>query len=610
MSINGRYDDDTPPAELAGDHAALIAAIPEMWRADDARLLTWIQDGTDMASGLYEKQIGHERSRFNREIYQPYQRLAKAVAPYLPEAAQDRVLKLIARINPHKDKGGRHFWTDEDDELVKDLDFRVDAALRAAAKRWGKASQPVNGVSDMPRTELHTDLDIQVLAHVLANPALYKQAGKDIDETYSPQKIWEADIQLYKAQAGYPPERYPTLEQWQSPARRMAEQVLPSMLQHYQADRGIPPADEAARVVLVHWILTYRACHTAPVKLTEFQNWSKPGGADHELMRSHGYDRANNTEWREYVYKSLAVMQSQSAMADANPVPAISAITHDASAALTLKDPRQVVIVHYACEPMAETLGDPRPIVVVLRDAMTGRLETIADTNERALLTRLRDAMENRAWPDVVTWNMGDAGPFGWAALSRRADELGITLPIPQPHLNLAQHLWDQLGNDYIPHGEHGRLYELARLNNLPTQDWIHEPATVELPTRARSVAVKCAAIGGVLRLLHNGKLRYGRAAAKGESAKPKQKRKRRRAATEPKALTDRERQAVELAAEGHGPTEIGRRMGVTKSTAATLRDKGKKKLVDAIASVNSWSSVSVRPTASIKDVQYSTKDD
>lgn len=39
----------------------------------------------------------------------------------------------------------------------------------------------------MPTSESPADLDIQARAHVLANPALYEQAGRDIDATYSPE---------------------------------------------------------------------------------------------------------------------------------------------------------------------------------------------------------------------------------------------------------------------------------------------------------------------------------------------------------------------------------------------------------------------------------------
>src|SRR5690554_5229291 len=118
----------------------------------------------------------------------------------------------------------------------------------------------------MQTTESHADLDLRVREHVLANPALYEQAGRDIDETYSALKMWEADLRLDKAQAGYPPERYSTLEQWQSPAKRI-KTVFSEMLDHYRHFRGIPPVERAARAVLVHWVLTDESCNTAPVEL-------------------------------------------------------------------------------------------------------------------------------------------------------------------------------------------------------------------------------------------------------------------------------------------------------------------------------------------------------
>lgn len=91
--------------------------------------------------------------------------------------------------------------------------------------------------------------------------------------------------------------------------------------------------------------------------------------------------------------------------------------------------------------------------------------------------------------------------------------------------------------------------------------------------------------------------------------AKPRALRKRRATAIEAKPLTDRERQAVQLADEGHGPTAIGKRMGVTKSYAATLRDKGREKLKSLQLAVRA-SGNSARPKSSIADVQFKTDDD
>lgn len=261
----------------------------------------------------------------------------------------------------------------------------------------------------MPTSESPADLDIQVRAHVLANAALYEQAGRDIDTTYSPEAFWQDDLAFYKAQPSYPVEDYPTLDQWQSAAKR-APLIVSRLLEHHRYDRGIPPADEAAIVVLLHWVLTDQACNSAPVKLTAFQDWSI-ASVDHDLMRAYAYGISDNAEWREYVRKALAVMQSQ--LADA-----------------------------------------------------------------------------------------ASSGP-----------------------------------------------------------------------------------------------------------AKPRALRKRRATAIEAKPLTDRERQAVQLADEGHGPTAIGKRMGVTKSYAATLRDKGREKLKSLQLAVRA-SGNSARPKSSIADVQFKTDDD
>lgn len=175
-------------------------------------------------------------------------------------------------------------------------------------------------------------------------------------------------------------------------------------------------------------------------------------------------------------------------------------------------DPERVVTVHYECTDPNAAAGDPRPTAVVLRDSATGKLVQIADEDERLLLVRLRDEMERRPWKPVLTWNMADAGWYGWPALSRRAAALGIVLAQPRPHLDLARWLWQRHGNDYIPHGQHGRFYELATRNNLPTRGW-HDgcesgKAGGTAAERLRRAAVKAEAIEGVLRLAVAGTLR------------------------------------------------------------------------------------------------------
>jgi DNA-binding CsgD family transcriptional regulator len=89
----------------------------------------------------------------------------------------------------------------------------------------------------------------------------------------------------------------------------------------------------------------------------------------------------------------------------------------------------------------------------------------------------------------------------------------------------------------------------------------------------------------------------------------PARARRRRRATPDAKPLTDRERQAVNLADQGHGPTAIGQVMGIAKSTAATLRDNGREKL-KAIQMAVHASGNSVRPKAGIADVQFSNDAD
>lgn len=153
----------------------------------------------------------------------------------------------------------------------------------------------------------NADIDIRAQQCVLSHPQSFKQAGLQLEKQYSPEHFWQADLNFYKAQTGYSG-RLPTLESWQSPAKR-APKIVERLLELYRFDRGMPSADKAAQVVLMHWILTDQECNNQKVKVTTLQDWSIPNGADHQLMRAHAHDSAENSEWREYVVKSLAVMQ-------------------------------------------------------------------------------------------------------------------------------------------------------------------------------------------------------------------------------------------------------------------------------------------------------------
>lgn len=177
-------------------------------------------------------------------------------------------------------------------------------------------------------------------------------------------------------------------------------------------------------------------------------------------------------------------------------------------------DPERVVVVHYESESISDSLEDPRPTVVVLRDTATGAITRLFNDDEAALYRDLIDALKNRPWEPVVTWRMGSQDQFGWASLARRAAALRIALAQPTPHLDLARWLWEKYGNEYTQHGEHGRLFEIARLNNLPTRGW-HAgtedgPAGGTTAQRAHRCAVKTGAIYGVLRLELRGSLRTG----------------------------------------------------------------------------------------------------
>lgn len=281
----------------------------------------------------------------------------------------------------------------------------------------------------MPTTDSRADLDIQVRAHVLANPAIYEQAGRNIDTTYSPEAFWQDDLAFYKSQPSYPVEDYPTLDQWRSAAKR-APLVVSRMLEHHRYDRGIPPADEAARVVLFHWVLTDQACNSAPVKLTAFQDWSI-ASIEHDLARAYAYDIADNAEWREYVCKALAVMQSQSAMAGTKPVPIQGVIWHNPSApAPALKDAfdRYWQTLDAATVPAGDDRRIPEDAGAVLLSEVTQSLhDALAAEHNRLIMAHGREIDP----PDQIQlWKSHypdgrDATPIPRSAVKVRTMDLG-----------------------------------------------------------------------------------------------------------------------------------------------------------------------------------------
>ena len=182
--------------------------------------------------------------------------------------------------------------------------------------------------------------------------------------------------------------------------------------------------------------------------------------------------------------------------------------------------------IHYASESFVNSHEPPRPWVIALHDPVSNDELAWYDAGdgEAELLKRLGEAIEARRDRLALTWKMGGGGPFGWQALAKRAAMHGLTLPQPERHIDLSDYLWQRLGNDYIPQGEHGRLHTLAKANNLPMHLWLpggEEPdliAAGELPRVRRSVEVKTRAIDGVYRLWINGALRTGPDACAGAS--------------------------------------------------------------------------------------------
>jgi hypothetical protein len=205
--------------------------------------------------------------------------------------------------------------------------------------------------------------DIEIRSHVLAHPKLYKSAGKHLDKVYSPEACqYRKNLGKYFPSAWYDEatngrlsasqlqtarkkkkvdgrkdrrdgwcytpvsvaSAFPSFKNeiesrlkkrevddlWQSAANRVHEAVS-DLLKNFEIHRTIPPLDVAARVVLLHWILTDQSCNTAPV-ITELQDWSYLT-VHHSLPHTGNAGVLSSREdWRVYVHRAFAVMQKAS----------------------------------------------------------------------------------------------------------------------------------------------------------------------------------------------------------------------------------------------------------------------------------------------------------
>lgn len=150
-------------------------------------------------------------------------------------------------------------------------------------------------------------LDERIRAHVLANSKVYEQAGRVLDETYSPEYFWMQDVAFYKAQECWPQDCMPKRDEWKSVAKRM-HRIVDELLDTYRFDKGFPIAETAKKIVLLHWILTDSGCNRDDVRLTELQDWSLDE-VSHELGHAYAFDLSCRDGWRDFVAKAFAVVR-------------------------------------------------------------------------------------------------------------------------------------------------------------------------------------------------------------------------------------------------------------------------------------------------------------
>src|SRR5215212_3562524 len=87
------------------------------------------------------------------------------------------------------------------------------------------------------------------------------------------------------------------------------------------------------------------------------------------------------------------------------------------------------------------------------------------DTIENAMLAGFYQYVQDHPDDHWLHWNMRDSN-YGFPAIAHRFEVLrGTPALVPESRLfDLAEALPDIYGDDYVDHGEHGRLEGLMRL--------------------------------------------------------------------------------------------------------------------------------------------------
>lgn len=145
-----------------------------------------------------------------------------------------------------------------------------------------------------------------------------------------------------------------------------------------------------------------------------------------------------------------------------------------------------VYVIHYSCSSFYEG-GTPHITSIAVKDINSMQVHSfsiyqIAEVMgvnsseitsnysklEKKLLNDFYDFMKNNQNAKWIHWNMRNI-EFGFQAIEQRAVILGVSIQSisDSDKYNLAELLKMKYGNNYIPHGECGRLHSLMLRNNL-----------------------------------------------------------------------------------------------------------------------------------------------
>ena len=162
-----------------------------------------------------------------------------------------------------------------------------------------------------------------------------------------------------------------------------------------------------------------------------------------------------------------------------------------------MQQPDLVIIVHYSSETLQREDGtSPRITSIAVRRYGSGQTSSFSihqqaerqaipfadiqgryDDLERAMLKDFFEFVQRHSTHEWVHWNMRDS-TFGFAALEHRYAVLeGVPVEVPEARrLDLAAAMHTLYGENYSPHGDHGRLESLLSMNGITRRDFLPGP--------------------------------------------------------------------------------------------------------------------------------------